>query len=449
MKNLIFTQVISLIIIGIFFLTSCDFSEKMSDKNGCQLTKTEVYKDSDKFPVLRYKFSVGNEYIFEEKYELAKNITQLFVTKQNPDKSWRIIVCETGEYGVTNMEEKVSLSHFDIFSDGRTKSEFTEIELSIIRKYFPVLPKDNSSAEQGWNLDFPIHGYHYKYKYLKTSSNKLVIEGHCSRPCLEPDTKYFEVSQLPIIFEDHQSTNNIVTHNLPWITKLNEEYEADFATNDYSKFNAQLQLTLYSDVRKKLLSEADERKSRVSTLQHPVILKAIKNDPNDNNYKAILLTQQTYYTELTKKVPLNWQAEDFNGLIYNISDFKGKIILLDFWYSTCGPCLAIMPQLKALAKEFKNYPFVIIGMNIDKNKKDALRIMKELDINCLTLKAVGIFQRYEIRGFPSLILIDQLGRIRYKGGGSSPHLYKMLSAKIRYLLKNEYYLDLSKENNPK
>ena len=264
---------------------------------------------------------------------------------------------------------------------------------------------------------------------------------------MEPGTKYFEVSQLPIIFEDHQSTNNIVTHNLAWITKLNEEFEAGFATNDYSKYNAQLQLTLYSDVRKKLLSEADERKSRVSTLQHPVILKAIKNDPNDNNYKAILLTQQTYYAELTKKVPLNWQAEDFNGLTYNISDFKGKIILLDFWYSACGPCLAIMPQLKALAKEFKNYPFVIIGMNVEKNEKDALRIMKELDINYLTLKGVMIYQRYEVRGFPGLVLIDQLGKIRYKGGGSSPHLYKMLSAKIRYLLENEYYLDLPKENN--
>ena len=147
MKKLIPTQIISIIIVCI--LTSCDLSDNKSEKCDYSTAKTEVYKASDEFPVLRYKFSVGQEYIFEEKYKFGKEITQLFVTKQNPDKSWRIIVCETREYGVTNMEEWVNLSHFDIYSDGRTKSEFTEIELSIIRKYFPVLPKDNSFAEQG------------------------------------------------------------------------------------------------------------------------------------------------------------------------------------------------------------------------------------------------------------------------------------------------------------
>jgi hypothetical protein len=62
------------------------------------------------------------------------------------------------------------------------------------------------------------------------------------------------------------------------------------------------------------------------------------------------------------------QGEDVNGKNFKLSDYRGKVVLLDFWGSWCGACVSLLPQQRAVVNRLKGKPFVLIGVNSDKDK---------------------------------------------------------------------------------
>jgi peroxiredoxin len=66
-----------------------------------------------------------------------------------------------------------------------------------------------------------------------------------------------------------------------------------------------------------------------------------------------------------KAANLNFTLKDMNGKNVKLSDFKGKVILLDFWATWCEPCMAEMPHLEALYEANKAKGFVVVGLAMD------------------------------------------------------------------------------------
>ena len=100
----------------------------------------------------------------------------------------------------------------------------------------------------------------------------------------------------------------------------------------------------------------------------------------------------------------------------SLSDFKGKVVLLDFWGSWCGPCRAENPKLVKMYNEFNNRGFEILGVaaDIDKNqwigaiKKDELKWQNVTDLKGWNNKAAIIYGIYK---YPTNFLIDKNGII--------------------------------------
>jgi len=114
---------------------------------------------------------------------------------------------------------------------------------------------------------------------------------------------------------------------------------------------------------------------------------------------------------------------DLAGATVNFSDFKGKILLLDFWATWCAPCRSQMPSIAKLYSETKDQGVVVVGVNDDKTPEKAVEYLKEHGYEWINLHD-GLNNvartKYKVYGIPALVLIDRLGIItEYQIGHST------------------------------
>tara|TARA_B100000035_G_scaffold124819_1_gene106262 strand:+ start:2147 stop:2599 length:453 start_codon:yes stop_codon:yes gene_type:complete len=104
---------------------------------------------------------------------------------------------------------------------------------------------------------------------------------------------------------------------------------------------------------------------------------------------------------------------DTNNKQIDLNEFKGNLILLNFWASWCAPCKEEMPSLDSLQSNMKLDNLKIIPINVGKDSiKKSLAFFKELKIKNLDLyfdTPVTLAKKFNLRGIPTTILIDKNG----------------------------------------
>ena len=135
----------------------------------------------------------------------------------------------------------------------------------------------------------------------------------------------------------------------------------------------------------------------------------------------------------------DWTTTDLAGAPHALADYRGKVVVLDFWYRGCGWCIRAMPQMKQLVDDFAGQDVAIMGINSDRDDSDAQFVIDKLGLNYPTLRngedrKEGINTKYLIHGWPTLVVIDAKGVVRHFHSGYSPTLRRDLSEKIRELL---------------
>lgn len=135
------------------------------------------------------------------------------------------------------------------------------------------------------------------------------------------------------------------------------------------------------------------------------------------------------------KVAPDFEAVDGEGKKFKLSDYRGKLVMLDFWGFWCGPCVATLPHNQELTTKLKDKPFALIGVNSDQDGPKAIeRIKKEgLTFRNAMVGSTGaaIPKQYNVSGWPTVYLIDKDGVIRWKTVGVDP---KKLDAEIEKIL---------------
>lgn len=137
--------------------------------------------------------------------------------------------------------------------------------------------------------------------------------------------------------------------------------------------------------------------------------------------KSIIGVETKAILDEVGKTAVGQMAPDFkaampNGDEFSLSQLKGKYVLIDFWASWCGPCIAEVPNVKAVYDQYKSKDFEILSVSLDDNKEKWVTSIEKNELNwnhISTLKGWNceIAKLYNVIGVPNMILLDKEGRI--------------------------------------
>ena len=123
---------------------------------------------------------------------------------------------------------------------------------------------------------------------------------------------------------------------------------------------------------------------------------------------------------LVGKKALDFNVKDLDGNDLSLEKYRGNVILLDFWAVWCGPCIAEMPNVKAVYEKYKDENFQIIGISLDDSRNKLVGYLEKEEITWpQVFDGNGwknqVAEMYGIRAIPHMYLIDGEGVIRKSG----------------------------------
>jgi peroxiredoxin len=126
-----------------------------------------------------------------------------------------------------------------------------------------------------------------------------------------------------------------------------------------------------------------------------------------------------------------------DGKNLRLHEQRGRVVLVNFWATWCGPCRQEMPLLEQLHQKYQGSGFTLLGVNVDSDSRQAISLASKLGVSFPVLldgeKTVS--KLYDLNSMPSTLLIDRDGKVRYVHRGYQAGYEALYEKQIRELLK--------------
>ena len=126
-----------------------------------------------------------------------------------------------------------------------------------------------------------------------------------------------------------------------------------------------------------------------------------------------------------------------SGENLRLEDLRGEVVMLNFWASWCGPCRQEMPHMDAIEREFRDYGFRVLAVNVDQHRDDAEQFLETMPVDFAILwdHDSTVSERYDVEAMPTTVMIDRDGRARYVHHGYQPGYEDDYRTQIRELIR--------------
>lgn len=134
----------------------------------------------------------------------------------------------------------------------------------------------------------------------------------------------------------------------------------------------------------------------------------------------------------------DFSFNDVSGNKIKLSDFRGKVVMLEFWATWCPPCIESIPAMQTVYEKYKDRGFLLLGISVDRGTDAGSKVSSFLKENGVAypvfLDDGNISSAYGANSIPMSLIIDKNGHIAVRHTGFIPNMVETLSREIEALL---------------
>jgi thiol-disulfide isomerase/thioredoxin len=132
-----------------------------------------------------------------------------------------------------------------------------------------------------------------------------------------------------------------------------------------------------------------------------------------------------------------FQLGGADGRAVDLAALRGKVVMINFWASWCGPCRKEMPILEQLNKQYRAKGLALIGVNVEPDSKAALDWLKATPVSFPILFDTDskVSRLYQVAGMPNTVIVDRKGTVRYIHRGYQAGAENEYLDQIRQLIR--------------
>ena len=153
---------------------------------------------------------------------------------------------------------------------------------------------------------------------------------------------------------------------------------------------------------------------------------------------ALVLALPVFATSSSGPAPA-FQLTGRNGKAIDLSQFKGQVVMINFWATWCKPCREEMPLLEDIYKKYKPMGFTLLGVNVEPNSKEAEawlgKLSKPVTFPVAFDTESKVTKLYKVVVMPSTVFVDRKGNVRIIHKGYKPGDENEYLTQIRTMLK--------------
>jgi len=127
----------------------------------------------------------------------------------------------------------------------------------------------------------------------------------------------------------------------------------------------------------------------------------------------------------------DWELSDADGKLQTLAQYRGKVVVLDFWATWCGPCTEVMPQMQKLYEKYKDSGVAVFGVSSWEQKDPAVFMKEKHYTYGLLLKGEDIAERYGVGTLPAVYIIGADGRVVYRHEGVAKDFANLIKKQLR------------------
>jgi thiol-disulfide isomerase/thioredoxin len=446
-----------------------------------------IYKQTSTEDVLASDDEQDDLYRYESTVEW-----RVYVTRQNDDGRWRLFIRKHYEdLRIPNPDAPVDWKSLIVRSavkrqlilPGQTEVTFDNDFLACCdlrpdgryemnsllgdnvafkvqpEELFLQLPDDAKALAEGWEFDGPASGSHFALHGRLVEDGRLEISGSESTSL---DDNYEMTQTRKVRFDlerglpekivsESKSTRkarpwhtrttvklvDFVSHDAEWTDKFVAEAEAhlDMSRQWWKSFEAASTARTAAECKATL----DEVRSKMVALRDRADVPDIREIYESrlrlhDRDSASSIDEAANREALYAKPPADWETEDFNEQPQRLVDYRGKILVMDFWYRGCYHCIKALPKVKKIHAKYKDEPVVVLGVNNDQAEEDAKFVIEKYSLKYPCVKDRDISKLYNVHGWPTFVVLDQSGRVALHVCGNAEDLVDQISRTVDALL---------------